>query len=404
MFLKEMPFNMKMVFNKFFNKDFGKREDVIQNSWYLKEGGLHHFFCRCGNHDFIEDKPMKNLHTDMIKFKREEINFTEISDIYHPNNRCGLCSNEEYLDMYALLTYNETKYWRDIKWEYQERVNNESWILVAFLYVPVFSYKIEKIIFEKLELYELIITKDGKSFYNEKIHNFFDKKLLIDGKYHRLDRIFKAEIDKKIVELLIKTPTKSLIWLEGKEKHLSNILFFLENSGVRFKDILLWKNREQFLEKLNIYKTLELSLDYILNHRKEKRLQKVQLLSYNKMMSNGGYNPMADYIFSRSITDTKLLVKVLKINIEIKQRIFDGCDVDNIYHFLIFLKKQFSEKEIVELWLSVNSQDLEYSLVIHTTKQFNRKILRAEFKLKFKKTALNFRAIHYELTKYSRRF
>jgi len=53
----------------------------MENSWYVNENNQHHFFCKCGTHDIIENDIEEDSSLDMIKFKREEIDFTKIPNI-----------------------------------------------------------------------------------------------------------------------------------------------------------------------------------------------------------------------------------------------------------------------------------------------------------------------------------
>jgi len=109
----------------------------MENSWYIKQNKLHHFFCKCGIHDIVENHIEDDYSFDMIKFKREEIDFSKIPNIYHPDNSCSMCGNKRYLDMNALLFENITTFWSDIKWDYEEREDNLSWSIVSFMKIPI---------------------------------------------------------------------------------------------------------------------------------------------------------------------------------------------------------------------------------------------------------------------------
>lgn len=376
----------------------------MENSWYIKQNKLHHFFCKCGNHDILENHIEDNYGFDMIKFKREEIDFSKIPNIYHPDNCCSMCGNKRYLDMNALLFENITRFWSDLKWGYEEREDNLSWSIVSFMKIPTFHEGRETFFFKKLELSTYTVSKHGRSHYVEHNEYFFKKSMSIDGKYQRVDKIFQDKSYNNMVELILKQPTKNIEWLNGEVKSIEQLTFFLEYPNIRSKDIFFWKSREFFLEPFPCYQDVESFLDFFLNHRHEKSLRKAQFVSYEKMMKSLGYNPMVDYIFSRTIGDRNHLLKVLNMDIKIKEVLFDGCNLTALHHFMDFLKQYYQEKYIVQLWLSIRKDDLAHFLVRDSINLFGNGEMRDELYDKFQKTSLNIRAIHHELTKHSQKF
>lgn len=376
----------------------------MRNSWYVKEDNQHHFFCKCGKHDMVEETENEEAFDfEMIDFKREDIDFRKIPNLYHPDNCCSVCGNERYLDMNSLLFQNKTLFWSEVKWSYEAKVDDEVWSVVSFIQIPQFDNKIKKFNTGRIELSSYCLDKQGKGEYIENYVNFFQKSMIINGEYWRFDRILKEEINKKISELIYKNPSKNIEWLKGKETNLKNLRFFLQNPRIHSQDMLYWKNKEYFLEAMNQYQYVDNFLAYILNHRKEKSLRKIQFISYEKMMKIGGYNPMVDYVFSRTITDVNHLHKALGMKVELKQKLFDGSNIRDIYHFIDFLNNQYEEKYIVKLWLSVSFDDLAHYLIRDSASLFQNREMRDVLNENFKKTALNFRAIHHELTRHSRR-
>ena len=369
----------------------------MENSWYLKRNGLHHFFCKCGTHDFI--KVSTEGLFEVIDFKREEIDFTKIPNIYHPDNCCSVCGNEHYLDMNALLFDNKTLYWSDIKWDYEEREDNITWSIVCFVHIPIFNEENETITFRKLQLSTYTIGKHGTHYYTKHSEYFF--KNFVNDK--RLDGVIKIDISKRILDFILKNPVDTLKWLNGDVKSIDELLFFLEYSNIRSKDIFSWKNKRYFIVALNTYSDVVSFLDYFLHHRKEKSLRKIQFNSYMEMIKLGGYNPLVDYLFSKTINDRNHLLKALGMDTSIKQVLFDHCDKENIYHFIDFLKRHYQEKHIVRFWLSINQDDLNHYLLRDTIQLFSIDTMRIELNEKFQKTPVNLRAIHDELTKHSTR-
>ncbi|CAA6807887.1 MAG: Unknown protein [uncultured Sulfurovum sp.] len=378
----------------------------MQNSWYLKKNGIHHFFCKCGEHNSLDDtKKDKHLEFEIIDFNREVIENLEVLNLYYyPDNHCSSCHNEYYLDVNALLFDDRTRYWRSVKWYYKKIVTDEFWKVIAFVKIPKVTTKTGEIAFEELELSNYTVTTSGVSHYDEKRGYFFKKSIMIDGNYHRVDRIIKEEMSKQILELLRSKPNEVLRWLNGRVESLDDLIFFLKNHNIRFIEILKWKNREYFLDAINQEVSLENSLVYFRNHRNEKSIQKVQFNSYKQMMHRyDEYNPMVDYIFSRSISDVNHLHRALGMNIEIKYKLFNGSNIESINHFIDFLKRHYQEKHIVQLWLNVSQDDLYYQLVQDSINLFSNKEMRDNLNANFQKRSLNIRAVHHELTRHSRR-
>jgi len=375
----------------------------MQNSWYIKQNEEHHFFCKCGTHDIIENHLKDGYVFDMVKFKIEDIDFNKIPNLYYPDNACSVCGNEHYLDMNALLFDNTTLYWSDIKWDYEQEEDNLSWSIASFLHIPIFNEEDKTITLKKLKLSTCIVEKKGRYYYKEHSEFLFKKSFRKKGKYQRINKFCKDNMHNNIIQFIVKNPLDSLKWLNGEIEHIDELLFFLEYNTIKFKEILLWKQKEYFNEALNTCTDVVSFLDYFLNHRKEKSLRKIQFNSYKKMMQSGGYNPMADYIFSRTISDRNHLLKAIGMNISIKEVLFNNCNIENIYHFIDFLKNHYTEKHIVRFWLSIEHNDLSHYLLRDSSDLFSTEEMRIELNEKFKKTALNIRTIHHELTRHSRK-
>ena len=314
-----------------------------------------------------------------------------------------MCGNEHYLDVNALLFENITKYWSDIQWEYEQKENVHGWNVSSFLIIPTFNERRKDFIFNKIELSTYILTQDGTLSYTKHRKHFLKKMMKVDDNYQRIDRLIKSQMFEELLSLVIKNPIDSLLWLQGSALTIAEVCFFLKYKNIQFKDAFLWKNKAYFVDALNAYSNLSSFLDYFLNHHKEKSLRKAQFDMYEKMMNCGGYNPMADYIFSKTIFDRNHLLKVLRMEVSLKQVIFNDCNIENIYYFINFLKNHYEEKHIVRLWLSIEYDDLSHYLLRDSSDLFSTKDMRVELNKKFVKTALNIRAIHHELTKHSRK-
>ena len=103
-------------------------------------------------------------------------------------------------------------------------------------------------------------------------------------------------------------------------------------------------------------------LDHVCNHRKEKSVKKALYHTYHNAIDAKYYNPHCDYVFSRTIDDANLLVKLINIDPDIKQKIFTDDDYLEGMAVIIFLKNHYSEKQICKLFFKeiMNKQALQY--------------------------------------------
>jgi len=101
-------------------------------------------------------------------------------------------------------------------------------------------------------------------------------------------------------------------------------------------------------------------LNFIANSRKEKCIKKALYLGYENSINHIGYYPYSDYIFSRSIDNIDLLIKLYGIYPVIKQHIFTDETFAVAIEFILFLKHYYTEKQIVKLFLEDMQDVKEY--------------------------------------------
>jgi hypothetical protein len=370
----------------------------LENSWYVKRNNKHHFFCRCGNHDVFEEQREEEMF-EIIDFKREELEELNLSYIYYPDNRCTQCTNEHYLDMKELLYADRTRFWSDVEYAYEKRMDDVSWSINAYMTIPHFIDESDEITHKRVVLSTLKVSKGGFDFYEE--HNeYFFKKIMIKGTHYRFSRILETTLFSKLPKFILNNPVKGMEWLKGEVETIEGIQFFLKYPNLKFRDIFFWKNREHFYQQITEYQEIMVFLDFFLNHRQEKSLRKIQFESYHQMMNLSGYNPMVDYIFSRTIKDRNHLLKILQMEIEIKTVLFDNCNIQDIIYFLDFLHHHYKEKHITQLFLSIKKEDLKHRLLNDTIELFHIEDTRNELTEKFQKTPLKIKAIHDELVQH----
>ncbi len=141
-------------------------------------------------------------------------------------------------------------------------------------------------------------------------------------------------------------------------------------------------------------------LDFIANHRKEQSVKKALYTSYKHAINTKQYNPHSDFIFSRTIDDPNLLVKLLSMDITVKQTLFTDRNYLEGMELVNFLKKHYTEKQICRLFVN----DLQNS---KQKKQYWEDILRmiqrdnafVELERHFIKTKLSIVPLHDEIVR-----
>jgi len=99
-------------------------------------------------------------------------------------------------------------------------------------------------------------------------------------------------------------------------------------------------------------------LNFVVDNRKEKSIKKALYLGYENSINYIGYYPYSDYIFSRSIKNIDLLIKLYGIYPAIKQHIFTDETFVVAIEFIQFLKRYYTEKQIVKLFVE-DMQDIK---------------------------------------------
>ena len=377
----------------------------MQNSWYMKGEGVHHFFCECGGHDTVDE--IVEDEYEVLEFKREEIDFSAIPNIYYPDNSCSMCGNERYLDRDALLFNNLTHYWSGIVWEYGNEVNDKGWFVWAMLTIPAYDSLLKKFYFKNIRLLEIRLEHSGAEKISSEVNYFLKKEMKVEERYIQLEIYMKRKLVEQMVLCVEKEPTEEIAWLLPELKKVSTAIkkkemlyFFIKNKHIRFVDIFFWKHKEFFIDKAE--STLEATLDNVLNHRKEKSLRKAHYASYQEQMENGGYNPLLEYIFSHTIDDPNHLLKLLILPAEIKQKFFQKTSVENIYHFIYFLKVFYSERVVVQFWLNIANGWLDSFYLKDTINLFREERMREELQVMFRKAPLNITVMHDQLVQHYR--
>ncbi len=156
-----------------------------------------------------------------------------------------------------------------------------------------------------------------------------------------------------------------------KLENLMQTSFFIKHKNLDNIEFESWNNIAFLLARTGGKRlTLEDAFDEIINHNKSKSVKKALFQNYEKQMNRKnrflgeriGYNFALIYIISRAVTDTNLLVRFLNSPFYYQDTLgYDGQTPDEEYagyieQFILFLKKHYSDKQIVKMF-----EKMEYS-------------------------------------------
>lgn len=326
-----------------------------KNSWSLSVENrsctkyYHHYFCSCS-----------------AKFKLQ----TEINEPDAPEILCPQCGNDYFKDAMVFEKMQSTRIWKYFNWVTVFSEDKESWYIVLKYETPVYNDSRDEVTLCDKKLLDITLKKDGslplKIEYRSKV--VFKYSLFLDEKVQALKKLLVDEAKERLYHYVMTHKSEAITWIDDhKIKEFSvddrfkYITFFLKNSHLKEHYFFFWKmdGIDQYTLK---YTTQVQMLDFIVNKRKEKSVKKALYHGYENSIKNVGYYPYSDYIFSRSIENVDLLVKLYGVHPEIKKHLFTDETITLAITFILFLKRYYTEKQIVKLFVE-NIQDIkEYKL------------------------------------------
>lgn len=309
----------------------------------------HHYFCSCSK-----------------KFKvRTEINGSEAPDVV----LCPVCGNDYFKDSIAFENMSSTRIWKEFKWLSRVSEDTECWRVTLKYESPIYSYDTRSVKLIEKNLLSITLLKDGSqsyivSYLSEIISRY---SLFLDDKVQQLKRVLLDEAKESLYSYVIMNKSRSIAWIDENEikdfpvdNRLEYITFFLRNPHLKEHRFFFWQ-MEQIHNHTMQYSTQIEMLDFIADNRKEKSVKKALYQCYEDSMNHiGCYYPYADYIFSRSIENIDLLIKLYRLYPAIKEHIFTDENFSVAIEFMLFLKQHYTEKQIVKLFVEDIQNKKEY--------------------------------------------
>lgn len=314
------------------------------------------FVCSCGHIEHI----IRNK-TDVVEYtciECENKNFYSVNEALYSID--FFLGNIKNIDKFLTLEIEE---------------NGDYISSVCYFNMP-YSYDFisEKIKYKRLDVYKLSVGNDGRIF----------KKYLNKPSY-----VLSTKITRSLYPYIIERRdlNKFELLVERTLNNINNE--FRENFYLRDFELLSWKS-----PKLRCQSVLD-SLDYILHNRKEKSVKKALYTSYEYLMKNEKYySPIYNYIFCKHIKDPNILTKLITLQLNNPIEVYDDsynlkADDESFEIFILFLKKFYSEKQILNI---LNSED-RYNYYLTDT--INEVVFYIENNLDtFNKTKSNIKSVH----------
>jgi hypothetical protein len=366
-----------------------------KNSWFFSilnptiRKYEHHYFCSCSK-----------------KFKVR----TEIDEPEAPDVLCPICGNDYFKDSIAFENMSSTKIWKEFKWLSRASEDKECWRITLKYETPIYCYDTQSVELIEKDLLSLTLLKDGSEpyaiSYSSKIisqYNFF-----LDDKVQQFKRLLLDEAKENLYNYVMMNKSRSIAWIDDNEikdfsadNRLEYITFFLKNPHLKEHRFFFWRMDQIHNHTMHHSTQIEM-LDFIADNHREKSVKKALYQYYEDSMKHiGYYYPYSDYIFSRSIENIDLLIKLYRLYPAIKEHIFTDENFSVAIEFILFLKQHYTEKQIVKLFVEDIQNKKEYKNRLNNWRDTLR-ILRTRNSFKyleehFSKVKLTTKKLHDEI-------
>ena len=366
------------------------------NSWYLRTGEVHNFFCKCGRID--------QYHRSILSLE------------HHPSHRCSKCGNGYYIDVVAFRYSRETKIFKAFHWDVEYTQNGSYWDVTYTVMYPTFDYQLQKIVMHKDEL--MYANLDPSSFFYEPLeYTYLEKSVYNDEKRPLKIRVhMERAVKESLLQFVQESQHATVAWLKeipayrkiaSTEEKLRTIALFLQYDFKDF-DLYYWRQIERFRfgyadETVwgTLYtcfakpaKSLEEVLLRVCNDRKERSVKRALFSAYQEAIEKKLYDPLPDMVFSRMIDDPNLLVRLILIPSQIKQRMFERLALNSIEPLFTILHLWYNDRQIVRLFESITVEQIEEGMVWDTWRMLREEGVVWQLQQDFPKPAANMRAVH----------
>ena len=365
-----------------------------KNSWVLTIENktntkyYHHYFCSCTKEFMLQ---------------------TEINEPDAPDILCPICGNYYFIDVNDFVSKDRTKIWKHFKWDKLYFKPDDAWGISLIYQLPVYYPLIDKIKLEDQELIYVELKEDGSVpvdiAYKSKLVSRYS--LFEDDVVKPFKSLLIDEAKEKLYKYIMMNKCKSIEWINDNDLNelsiddkFNYLTFFLKHTHLKEHNFFFWE-MDKIIEATNKHTTQLQMLSFISNNRKERSVKKALYTAYENSINTIGYYPYSDYIFSRTIKNTDLLVKLYKIHPAIKEYLFTGWTFSIAIEFIFFLKQYYTEKQIIRFFVEDIQDKKEHKSRLNywrdTLQMIRTKNTLKQIKKHFSKVKLSPRKLHDEI-------
>ena len=271
------------------------------------------FICSCGHTEFA------------IGDKEQSISYC-----------CSECENEHFYDVaLAWQNYHRFVSEHDLNFSFEYRVvKKENGIGIGYaLSLP-----------KSIDLMRNSVNFIYKDIYTVFIH---DSGEMTKSYEIEIDTDILQEMEQRLVQHIEKIHYFDIEFDKTKKITLSKIIFFLKHPYLKSTDYYYWKEVDALLpDERKVYDIAQ-GIAKISNYRTESSVKKAIYTVYlGQMEKERAFHPGCIYVFSRTITDPNILVKLLSLP-SLQSLNDQWIEMET---FILFLKQYYSEIQIAKLF------------------------------------------------------
>lgn len=328
---------------------------------YITKTEKHFIYCECG-------------HTHQYESKKNDHSEHEFS-----KTLCDVCGNCYFIECYAVeqtdienyVSFEPFKY-DNLSWDVRNKIDSYGWSSEATIHMPHIDFQRNRVVFEEIVIYTMEVNFDGNiEMYSYQDYGYANSLTMpylwlrkmdmisVNGENSNINIIYD-ELEKSLVINLLNQPSEKIKWIQEEWHNVDNklqnpnaIRFFIQYPKVHNIEILNWELFDVIEDKLTHYKSLDALLHFIANHRKEKSVLRAVYMKYMYSLKYEYiYDPKPTYLFTRVFDDPNLVCRAL-IEIQEVWWYFENTFLEDIFEFMEFLKKHYSEKSILKMFVKV---------------------------------------------------
>lgn len=370
-------------------------QTIYENSWQIIvpierdfTKAIQHFYCVCG-------------HSSEHLISSEE----DVSS----SRSCPRCHNRDYFDANHWKRVISKQVLKHLNWDYRYSTEHGNWKVKSFFRMPYLQNRSFSVEATEISLCSLSLDGSGQIKYVEhdkemsklKLHSYDNNELgmvLQEEMISHLYQVVKEHIDISL-EWIDFQKLENL--LRGSDR-LASLAFFIKHPHIRDIRLFRW-NFEGCVFLRSQVKDVESGWALVLGKIAKKSVQRA-LYQHYRSLQRDNYYVLFDYVCCRVFRDENYLKELIAFSGVEKQRVFHGYTSDQLLAVFDFLLRDFSERELYRLLLSVRHDTRPLSQLRDIFKMVGSQETMFIYLEYFQRVRANINTIHDQLSKINRRY